>query len=624
MPDLDQTRFPRLSLRQIMPQLVPLVALAVSGGLFWHHLAALDGAALRAALSSVGPWQWAGALLFTALSFHALGSYDVLVHRVLGTGQPRGRARRAGIKAIAVSQTVGFGVVSSALVRWRCLPDLPAAACARLSVVVSLSFLAALAVLSALVVPVSGLVPQSAGFVLGGLLALVAPMVLARLAHRLGWIPAPVSLRTLGALMLATTLDTVFAAAALMVLWPEPVAFQMLFAAYLVALGAGLISNAPGGIGAFDLALLALLPAPDETAAMAGLLAFRAIYYALPAGLALFSLLRPPLPLAGTLPDHPEAGLARQDARALLLRGTPVLTLPTFGTDVVLGDLPAPLGLPDLRFGTNAPRVLYKTTTATACAARARGWAVLRCAEDAVLDPTLWAPTGPACRQLRRMLAQFGASGLHIRDVHDHRAMAPVARAWAASHGGERGLSMGRYCPAYLRHQRVFAAFDGPTPVAFVSFHTGAEWTLDLMRHRDGIAKGTMQALVVAGITAAREAGVTRLSLACVPAPAPHLPFAERALAGAAGLRRFKTAFAPKWEPRYICAAHWPALVAHCSVLALRIHAPPALAPAPQQRIHADHENYSVASISAPCDPQAVFAGASGHDHRPQPFGPTS
>ncbi|MBT8412396.1 MAG: hypothetical protein KJP02_11445, partial [Octadecabacter sp.] len=337
----------RLPLWQIIPRFVPLVALAVFGGLFWNHLAALDGVAVSAALCELSIWQWAGALFFTALSFYALGSYDVLVHRVLNTGQPKGLARRAGIKAIAVSQTVGFGMVSSALVRWRCLPDLSAAGSARLSAVVSLSFLAALAALSAVVVPLSGLVPQSAGLVFGGLSTLLALVSLARLAHRLGWIPAAVPLRTMGALMLATTLDTLFAAAALMVLWPEPVAFQVLFAAYLVALGAGLISNAPGGIGAFDLSMLALLPVANESAAMAGLLAFRAIYYALPAALALVSLLRSPLPQARTLPDHAEAGLARQGARAVVLRGNPVLILPTFGAHVVLGDLPDPLTLSD-------------------------------------------------------------------------------------------------------------------------------------------------------------------------------------------------------------------------------------------------------------------------------------
>ena len=60
MRDLALPEMMRLSLRQVLPRLVPLVALAVFGGLFWNHLTALDGAAVRAALEELDRWLRTG------------------------------------------------------------------------------------------------------------------------------------------------------------------------------------------------------------------------------------------------------------------------------------------------------------------------------------------------------------------------------------------------------------------------------------------------------------------------------------------------------------------------------------------------------------------------------------
>ncbi len=332
-----------------LSNVLPAVALLVFGTLFVRHIGAMDSAEIAAALADLVLWQWVAALGFTALSFRALGTYDVLVHRVLQTRQSPHAARTAGMRAIALSQTLGFGAVTSALVRWRCLPDLSASAIARLSATVSLSFLAALAVIAALVVPLSGLVPLSGGLIASGVAAIVALALLARLGFRFGWIPTPVRATTLFALLLATSADTAFAAGALWVLWPEAISFHMLFAAYLIALGAGLLSNAPGGVGAFDLSLLAMLPVADDAAAVAALLAFRVIYYAIPAGLALLTLIRPAPAIVRRQPDHAEAGLAHQSAHIFHHRAGSLLTLPCWGTGAVLGDLPAPMTLGDLR-----------------------------------------------------------------------------------------------------------------------------------------------------------------------------------------------------------------------------------------------------------------------------------
>jgi phosphatidylglycerol lysyltransferase len=159
-----------------MLKLLPVLAFVVFGAIFVRHILALYGAAVWAALTGLAAWQWALALMFTALSFMAIGTYDTLVHRVPHTSQSGRPARFAEIKAIALSQTLGFG----ALVRWRCLPELNVSSSLRLSAIISVTFS------GALVVPLSGLVPRSASLTASGAAAIDALLLLARLAFRLG------------------------------------------------------------------------------------------------------------------------------------------------------------------------------------------------------------------------------------------------------------------------------------------------------------------------------------------------------------------------------------------------------------------------------------------------------
>ncbi|MEL6959668.1 MAG: phosphatidylglycerol lysyltransferase domain-containing protein [Pseudomonadota bacterium] len=600
---------------------LPLAALLVFGGLLARHMIGLDWGAVWSALKSLTMGQVALALVFTAISFRAIGTYDVLVHKVLRTGQSARAARGAGVRAIAISQVLGFGAITSAVLRWYCLPGLGVADAIKLSAVVSLSFMAALAAVTAFVVPISGLVPAAAPWIFGGLAAGAGLIMLGRIAHRMRWIAQPLSYKTLFALLVAAAVDTAFAAAALWILWPDAVSFGVVFAAYLLALGAGLVSNAPGGVGAFDLSLLALLPVTSDAEAMAALLAFRLIYYAVPAALALISLappLRPRIvPGAGSPGDHSEATLAHQAAEWRLVDDQPALTLPLFGRHILLRDLPGPTRAP--RWTPSHPDMIYKCSARQAAHARKAGWRVLRLSREAILDPQTWTQEGASKRKLRRDIAKFyRQSGLRIAEVGNPELLTTVAHAWEARYDGERGLSVGRFSPDYLRHQRVFAAFDGSAPVAFISFHAGRRWTLDLMRHFNDIPDGTMKALVVHAINVARENGVSHLSLDAVPDFPEDLPAHDYLNREGDGLRRFKSAFDPSWQSLYITAPNVLALAVLGPLLAWRIHHPPALA---ANAAHLNDEDFSFALPPASCDPLTSFDGASGHgDH---PFRPT-
>lgn len=576
-----------------------------------EQLAGLEAIAVLDGLRAVRPVQWIAALAATCVSFWAIGRYDEVIHRSLRTGVDRGDATRAGAAAIALSQVLGLGVLTGALARWRMLPGLSPLDAARVSGAVAVSFLAGWAVVTAaaaLLLPQDLLPDWTAIIVLAAASGLALAAVVAgdiRLAGRR--LPLP-SLPAIGTILALTALDTAAAALALQALMPAATApgLEVLLPAYLLALGAALLSGTPGGVGPFELALLALLPSVPEADLIAGIVAFRLVYYALPACLALIAFARPaprraaasgrhlgPLPPAGIAEAaRAELGVTRQNgAMTLSAPGAEAAVIETRQSLTLLfapvrGPL-APL-LPALAGAARDRTRLacaYKLSARDACAARAAGWHVVRIADEMVIDPQRFSLDRPALRQVRRKLRKSAKAGLVIRRAEPlpNPALADLDRRWRAAHGRARGVTMGVYCPSYLRGQRLYTAETGDRIIAFVTFHEGPqEWTLDLIRHAEDPPEGTVAALIAAAIEDARAAGLSRLSLAALPA-APdregrltaRLRRAVAARHGAAGLARFKTAFAPRRAPLYAAAPSRAALVIALADLALAVHKPP-------------------------------------------------
>ncbi|MFW8636556.1 phosphatidylglycerol lysyltransferase domain-containing protein [Cribrihabitans pelagius] len=608
----------RSALRPAARLLRLTLPLAVMGVCFWvlHTRAALPALPeLTAALGSLAPWQWAGALLATAASFAALGRYDSVAHRHLGTGLDGPSARRAGMAAIAFSQTAGFGMLTGAYARWRLLPGLRAAAAGRLTALVAATFLYALAAICGLVL-LAAPPPSVPGLRLTGALLLLLCVLLAaysflrpdlRLGRlRLRWPSLPAT----AALAVWALADVAAAGTALWLLLPggTGVAWLPLLTAYALALGVAILSSAPAGAGPLELTLLALLPMAPDAALLAGLLAFRLVYYALPAALAgallawprllqpraaaarpaeaalLGSQRRPASALPAARPCAETAVIAQNGGylqafglNQLALLDTPQASVALFDpVSGLAGEVFAPLAAHAR--GRNAAACLYKCSPRIAQAARQSGWRVLRIAEEAVLDPQRFSGSGSARRQLRRKLRHAEKAGLHAAPAGPMLPlpqMAALDAAWQRSHGPARGTTMGRFEPGYLADQAVFLAARGPRLDGFASFHRAeGEWCLDLIRICPGAPDGTGHALVCAGIAAAAEAGVARLSLAAVPG--------HRLTRGLdRGLRRFKTCFAPRWEPRYAVAPSWPALALALADLTRLVHSPPPLRPLP-------------------------------------------
>lgn len=546
-----------------------------------QRIGAVDPAAVAAALAAVTALQWGAALALTGISFWAVGRYDAVLHRHMGTGVAGPRARRAGIAAIAIGQTLGLGVVTGALVRWRMLPGLSLWRATRISAAVALSFLAGWAVVTSAVLVVFPLpdapvwlgLPGLALAVLGAALCLVQP------GGGQGRWRLP-SLFTAGRIAGLAAVDCVAAGLALWVLMPAELGLAPgdLLAVYLLALGAGLTSGTPAGMGPFEMTLLTLLHPADPAAVLAGIVAFRLVFYALPALAGALLALRPPRAAQPGAPSRlslrrppagaaAEYGLIRQGALTLLPLGRSAAWL-TGRTPHVLVALRDPAGdvAQPVQALARAARVadrrpcLYKAGPRMAARARAAGWCALPVAWELHLDPRRFSLDGPALAGLRRKLRRADRAGVAAARITrpDLDAMAAINADWAARHGGERGFSMGRFDPLYVLHQRIYGATLGGRLIAFATFHACAgEWTLDLMRHLPDVPDGTMHALIHAALEDAARAGVPRLSLAAAPVagfglPAPLGGWLARRQDG--GLDRFKSGFAPARTPLYLCA----------------------------------------------------------------------
>jgi len=563
------------------------------------RLGDIDFAEVSSSIRAVTPVQWIAAVLATAVSFIAVGQYDALFHRWLNTGVRAKRAFVSGAAAIALAQTLGMGLASGTLARWRALPEISLATSLKVTNYVSFSFMAGLGVLSIMVLALPGAGDIGASwYSIVAVLTILTAVTLSFLQPK--WVPISLPpLRLSLRLMVLITIDIAFAAIAFWVLLPVELqpSFTVLLAIFTLSLGAGLLSGSPGGVGPFELCLFTMLPGLPEPELLASVLAFRLVYYALPACLALGVLIRPSsVPLRARIdPDisdgkmmRAEAKLAHQTGHGFLPfdNGRALHIAKASQTLIAIGDpatgsyvdRAALVALSEAADDISHWPALYKCSARSAVIARSLGWSTIPVSEEAWLLPHEFTLATPARRQLRRKLKQAARDQVETAYAEQLPLceMAEVARNWSERAGGERGFSMGVFSESHVSHQRCYVARQHGRLVAFVSFHTVEnEWTLDLMRSLSDMPDGTMHALVVHALKDAAQAGVPRVSLAAMPLETPH--FALKTLgqmASTKGLRRFKTCFAPRTERLYAAAPSLPLVFLAGADISLRIATP--------------------------------------------------
>ncbi|SDH97115.1 bifunctional lysylphosphatidylglycerol flippase/synthetase MprF [Pseudomonas panipatensis] len=145
-----------------------------------------------------------------------------------------------------------------------------------------------------------------------------------------------------------------------------------------------------------------------------------------------------------------------------------------------------------------------------------------------------------------------------------------ISDAWLGGKNvREKGFSLGRFTPEYLRYFRVAVVRHQGRAVAFANLletHSKELSSLDLMRALPDAPKMTMEFLMIGLILHYKEHGYARFSLGMVPLsglqPRRGAPLTQRLGAlvfhrgeqfyNFQGLRRFKDKFQPDWEPRYL------------------------------------------------------------------------
>ncbi|PRY78720.1 phosphatidylglycerol lysyltransferase [Yoonia maritima] len=560
---------------------LPILIFAVCVTLLWQKIVAMDISAIKNALVAVELKSCSIAALATWLSLRAVGQYDAIWHQTLRTGIAPHVAARAGMTAVAIAQTLGFGAITASLVRLRSLPQMSLWKVTQLSAAVSLTFMACWALYALVAVWWLGATMKlSPIWVI--LIALTSIIMLGAVAFGRDRFKGALTTTRLFQLMGWTGFDMLCASAALYVLLPAgtETQFTMLFAAYIIALGAGLLSSSPGGAGAFDLTLLTLLSGQEEM--VASLIIFRVIYYVIPAAIAFIAIMSRKTPTTSDIKGPAFWGLAYQtgDLRHIAGRDWFIGRLPFFHCSIGAHDQQHSEPVDVQKIGRVARRrgrcgVFYNCSPRLAAAADRAGWYVRRIAMEAVVRPNNWTLEGRGFQTLRRKLRRAQLAGVHIQqanDAHTMPVLAKIARNWAIQHGGEMGFSMGRFSTDLIAKQRVFLIKNDCETIGFVTFCISHDnWHLDLIRHQGRLPDGAMHAAIVAAIDAAAAENVTLVSLATVPDPR-HTPsyWSERKR----GLIQFKRSFSPVWLPRYHAAPNKLMFWISGLVIAVAIHRP--------------------------------------------------
>ena len=269
------------------------MAIVIMAGAAWVLLRVFQKVTLDEVIATLAAEPFAIIAIsigLTVVSFAVLGAYDAIAAHVVAPGRiGTGPAALAGAACNAISSTLGFHAITGTAVRVRIYAKagLGAGDIARITALSAsslvlgvLSMLAGALVLDGdwahrligigMIVALAGLAgwmsaaPRRIGF---GRFRVMLPS---------GWLPL--------VLMLLGALEMTASVGALHILLPADIAmpFAVFSVAYVGAVTLGIGSNAPGGIGVFEAAMIEILGGEPRADVLAALLLYRLIYNILP------------------------------------------------------------------------------------------------------------------------------------------------------------------------------------------------------------------------------------------------------------------------------------------------------------------------------------------------------
>jgi phosphatidylglycerol lysyltransferase len=242
-------------------------------------------------------------VLLTGGSYFALCLYDFMALRYLHKKVPLGRVIVASFIANAFGHNLGFAAFTGGAFRLRLyassrLTAIDVATVTGFTSITTSLGLAVLAGVSFLIYPEQASValrshanwPRLIGLVLLGIVLAYFVWCCsrrARLEFR-GWLLRPPGALVGSIQIIAGTIDLGLSCAVLWLMLPATahVDFVALAGAYAIGVTVGLISHVPGGLGVFETVVVLALPQIPAGALLGSLLAYRAVFYLAPLGVA--------------------------------------------------------------------------------------------------------------------------------------------------------------------------------------------------------------------------------------------------------------------------------------------------------------------------------------------------
>jgi phosphatidylglycerol lysyltransferase len=252
-----------------------------------------------AQLRSLSARQLLVAVLCTGCSYWALTFYDVSALRYVGIKLPYKLVAFASFTGYAISNNIGFALISGGSVRFRLYSaaGVSAGDIAKVVVFAAVTFMAGLAAIGSVAFliapgelgPVAHIAPMAASTIGALALALILATVATAAVN-----PRPIriwrlrialpSARMVAAQIVVSAIDISLAAAVLYIVLPplNGIGYWGFLGLFSIALLLGVVSNVPGGIGVFESVMMLGLRHADHAAVLGGIIAYRAIYFLLP------------------------------------------------------------------------------------------------------------------------------------------------------------------------------------------------------------------------------------------------------------------------------------------------------------------------------------------------------
>ncbi|MEO6076814.1 MAG: lysylphosphatidylglycerol synthase domain-containing protein [Dokdonella sp.] len=279
----------RLKYSWILAVITLLIVLWIVG----RELRSIDWHGVSRAWSALPTANVAASLGFSLVSFFMLGLLDVLAARCVAPHQISAkRATFAGAMSHAFSNTLGFPALTGSLIRYRIYASagLGVAVIAQIVALAAFGIAMGFTVVTTLALLWQPSLAQGWGRAVGIVIcaALLAFLLWLRESPRsvpvARWTLVFPDSATAAWQMVVGGIEMVAAIAALYVLLPANSAppFIDFLPIYVGAVLVGLLSHVPGGLGVFEVIVLATFPAQARSDALAAMLCYRITYSAVP------------------------------------------------------------------------------------------------------------------------------------------------------------------------------------------------------------------------------------------------------------------------------------------------------------------------------------------------------